>query len=168
MDSLNNIAKRLGAGGAGAAGRTLLGGVPEGFDALLIGALAGEAGDTGDVLVIARDDVGMARHAEALAFFAPGVECLEFPAWDCLPYDRVSPKPELVNRRIDTLARLMDSNGAGGRGRVILTTVSAVLQRVPPQHGFADASMTLEAGRQLNPDDLDGFLQIMDMPALIR
>ena len=160
MDSLNNIAKRLGAGGAGAAGRTLLGGVPEGFDALLIGALAGEAGDTGDVLVIARDDVGMARHAEALAFFAPGVECLEFPAWDCLPYDRVSPKPELVNRRIDTLARLMDSNGAGGRGRVILTTVSAVLQRVPPQHGFADASMTLEAGRQLNPDDLDGFLQI--------
>ena len=159
VDSLNNIAKRLGAGGAGAAGRILVGGVPEGFDALLIAALVGEGGD---VLVVARDDVGMARHAEALAFFAPAVECLEFPAWDCLPYDRVSPKPELVNRRIDTLARLMDSNGAGAgtEGRVILTTVSAALQRVPPRQGFADASMVLEAGRALKLVDLDGFLQI--------
>ena len=159
VDSLNNIAKRLGAGGAGAAGRILVGGVPEGFDALLIAALVGEGGY---VLVVARDDVGMARHAEALAFFAPAVECLEFPAWDCLPYDRVSPKPELVNRRIDTLARLMDSNGAGAgtEGRVILTTVSAALQRVPPRQGFADASMVLEAGRALKLVDLDGFLQI--------
>ena len=159
VDSLNNIAKRLGAGGAGAAGRILVGGVPEGFDALLIAALVGEGGD---VLVVARDDVGMARHAEALAFFASAVECLEFPAWDCLPYDRVSPKPELVNRRIDTLARLMDSNGAGAgtEGRVILTTVSAALQRVPPRQGFADASMVLEAGRALKLVDLDGFLQI--------
>ena len=159
VDSLNNIAKRLGAGGAGAAGRILVGGVPEGFDALLIAALVGEGGD---VLVVARDDVGMARHAEALAFFASAVECLEFPAWDCLPYDRVSPKPELVNRRIDTLARLMDSNGAGAgtEGRVILTTVSAALQRVPPRQGFADASMVLEAGRALKLEDLDGFLQI--------
>ena len=159
VDSLNNIAKRLGAGGAGAAGRILVGGAPEGFDALLIAALVGEGGD---VLVVARDDVGMARHAEALAFFAPAVECLEFPAWDCLPYDRVSPKPELVNRRIDTLARLMDSNGAGAgtEGWVILTTVSAALQRVPPRQGFADASMVLEAGRALKLVDLDGFLQI--------
>ncbi len=50
----------------------------------------------------------MARLAEALAFVAPEAEILRFPAWDCLPYDRVSPNPALVSERIATLARLLD------------------------------------------------------------
>ena len=37
-----------------------------------------------------------------MAFFAPEIDRLEFPAWDCLPYDRVSPNPEIAGRRIDT------------------------------------------------------------------
>ena len=51
----------------------------------------------------------MARFAAALAFFHPGLEVLTFPAWDCLPYDRVSPNGEIVSRRIDTLTRLRDA-----------------------------------------------------------
>ena len=39
-------------------------------------------------------------------FFIPSIEALTFPAWDCLPYDRVSPNGEIVSRRIDTLTRL--------------------------------------------------------------
>ena len=31
---------------------------------------------------------------------------LTFPAWDCLPYDRVSPNADIVSRRIDVLTRL--------------------------------------------------------------
>ena len=46
--------------------------------------------------------------AEALAFFAPEAEVLRFPAWDCLPYDRVSPNPEIVAERVATLTRLME------------------------------------------------------------
>ena len=42
-------------------------------------------------LVICRDGPRMAALARALSFFAPDIEVLEFPAWDCLPYDRVSP-----------------------------------------------------------------------------
>ena len=48
----------------------------------------------------------MARLKAALAFFHPGSTVLTFPAWDCLPYDRVSPNPEIMSRRIDTLATL--------------------------------------------------------------
>ena len=156
MDTLKDTVERLGA----EAGHTLIGGAPEGVDALLIAEMAGQGSD---VLAVARDDVGMARTSEALSFFAPDIERLEFPAWDCLPYDRISPRPELVNRRIDTLARLAQG-GAGkgpgkGRGRVILTTVSAFLQRVPPRQGFADNAMTLRAGTRLAPDELDNFLQ---------
>ncbi len=150
MDTLTDTIKRLGRENV----RTLVGGAPEGFDALLIAALA----ETGrDVVVVARDDVSMARKSEALAFFAPAVGRLEFPAWDCLPYDRVSPRTELVNRRIDTLARLAE----GGReetGRVVLTTVSALSQRVPPSQGFSDSALALEVGRRMHPGELDRFL----------
>ena len=53
----------------------------------------------------------MARFAAALAFFHPGLEVLTFPAWDCLPYDRVSPNGEIISRRIDTLTRLARRRG---------------------------------------------------------
>src|SRR6201985_1976247 len=76
-------------------------GAPEGYDAAAIGALA-----AGHWLHVCRDDGRMARFAAALAFFHPEAEALTFPAWDCLPYDRVSPNGEIVSRRIDTLTRL--------------------------------------------------------------
>jgi transcription-repair coupling factor (superfamily II helicase) len=46
------------------------------------------------------------RCAQALAFFAPDLPVLSFPAWDCLPYDRVSPNPEIGAQRMATLAAL--------------------------------------------------------------
>src|ERR1700742_4984057 len=43
------------------------------------------------MLVICRDGSRMAELARAVAFFGPDVATLEFPAWDCQPYDRASP-----------------------------------------------------------------------------
>ena len=68
-------------------------GAPEGHVSRLIAQRARETG--GAVLHVARDDARMARVAEALSFFAPELEVVRFPAWDCLPYDRVSPHPVL-------------------------------------------------------------------------
>ena len=129
----------------------MIAGAPEGFDALVLGRLAGAEG-TG-VVFVARDDVHMARMGDALAFFSPGLECLEFPAWDCLPYDRVSPKAEIAARRIDTLTRLLEPGK-----RVVLTTVSAVLQRVPPRKAFEGAVLRVRAGSRLERDAFVDFL----------
>ena len=155
MDTLKDTAKRI----CAADGRLLVGGAPEGFDALLVASLAEQSGaeEVGGVVMVARDDVSMARKSDALKFFAPEIERLEFPAWDCLPYDRVSPRPELVSRRIDTLTRLLEEPGKG-RARVILTTVSAVLQRVPPRATFEDATLILTPGGHLDTADLADFL----------
>ena len=63
----------------------------------------------------------------------------------------------LINRRIDTLARLAE----GVReetGRVVLTTVSALSQRVPPRQGFADSALVLNVGHPMDPGQLDRFL----------
>src|SRR3569833_3729349 len=80
-------------------------GAPEGWDALLLAQRRREHSGSG--LHVTRDDARMARLAEALAFVAPEAEVLRFPAWGCLPYDRVSPNPALVSERIATLARLL-------------------------------------------------------------
>ena len=72
-------------------------GVPSGSEVLVLAEIASVGLD---VLFVARDDLGLARTAAALAFFAPAVDCLEFPAWDCLPYDRVSPLGGIVGQRL--------------------------------------------------------------------
>src|SRR5271166_92465 len=128
-------------------------GVPEGWDALLL--IRRRAEFAGPMLHVARDDARMARLAEALAFFAPEIEVLRFPAWDCLPYDRVSPNPILVAERITTLARLPER---AAQPRIVLTTVNALVQRVPPRAAFRDASMVLAPGGDAPPDALARFL----------
>ncbi len=129
-------------------------GAPEGFDALLLARRRAE--HAGPVLHAARDDSRMARLAEALAFFAPEIEVLRFPAWDCLPYDRVSPNPEIVSERIATLARLLE---APTRPRLVLTTVNALVQRVPPRAAFEGANLTIREGGASDPDDVVRFLE---------
>ena len=129
-------------------------GAPEGYDALLLLRRRNE--HQGPVLHVARDDARMARLSEALRFFAPQAEVLRFPAWDCLPYDRVSPNPELVSERIATLARLQNE---GGRGRLVLTTVNALVQRVPPRAAFEGRALSLKVGGTADPQAIAAFLE---------
>ena len=108
-------------------------GAPEGYDVAAIGDVVAE-GHVLPWLHVCRDDGRMARFAAALAFFHPELDALTFPAWDCLPYDRVSPNSEIVSQRIDTLTRL--ATGGGDTPLVVLTTVNALIQRVPPRSLF--------------------------------
>src|ERR1700686_627140 len=103
---LDNLASLIGASPLGASPRRgTLFGAPEGHDAATIGGLLA-AGQAQTWLHVCRDDGRMARFAAALGFFHPKLTTLTFPAWDCLPYDRVSPNGEITSRRIDTLTRL--------------------------------------------------------------
>jgi hypothetical protein len=139
--------------------RTLLAGAPEGYDALVLARLAASADDcpTGALAHVARDDARLAQLAAALAFFAPDIEVLSFPAWDCLPYDRVSPHRDVVSRRIDTLTRLLVP-AAQSRRRIVLMTVAGLLQRVPPRDAFAGAVRPVKVGDRAGLDDLVAFL----------
>jgi transcription-repair coupling factor (superfamily II helicase) len=137
------------------ASRTTLAGVPEGLDAMVLVELA----TGGDVLHIARDDARLARLASDIAYFGPAIERLRFPAWECLPYDRVSPGRHIQALRTATLARLGEPRAPDAGGQIILTTVSAVLQRVAPRSFFAHASFTVEPGQRLAPRALFGYLE---------
>ncbi len=129
-------------------------GAPEGYDALLIARRAAE--HEGMLLHVARDESRMTRLADLLAYFAPDLEVLRFPAWDCLPYDRVSPNPAVVSERIASLARLSE---ADAKRCIVLTTVNAAVQRVPPPWMFDGASLSLAPGSTIQPEKLIAFLE---------
>ncbi|MBB5514803.1 transcription-repair coupling factor (superfamily II helicase) [Rubricella aquisinus] len=134
-------------------GRLLVGGAPEGFDAQLIAELSAKA--DGPVIHVARDDARVASLRETLGFMAPDLPVLVFPAWDCLPYDRISPNAEVSAARMATLATLADGFD---RRAVILTTVNAATQYVPPRATVAESAFVAEVGRTVDEAKLRNFL----------
>lgn len=130
----------------------LLSGAPEGFDAQL---LARELAKGQPVVHVARDDRRLEAMRAALAFFAPEAVVLTLPAWDCLPYDRVSPNPDISATRMATLAALQ----AGLPGPfILLTTLSAAMQRVPAREVLAQSSFTAKVGGRIDEAALRQFL----------
>ena len=136
---------------AGGEGTIIAAGVPEGYDAFLLAAMAKRLpADTEfqqAVLHIARDDQRLAAIRGQLEFFAPGLDVLSFPAWDCVPYDRISPDTDIESRRIATLARLVHAKG-GKPAIIVLTTVNAALQRLPPRAAIKKSAARLAAGNR--------------------
>ncbi|SFC97552.1 transcription-repair coupling factor [Salipiger profundus] len=130
-----------------------MGGAPEGFDARLVLAEADKAG--GPVIHIARDDKRMVAMADALAFFSPDMPVVRFPAWDCLPYDRVSPNPDISAARMATLAGLV--HGMPQRF-VLLTTLSAAMQFIPARDILREAAFSARVGDRIDEAALRAFL----------
>jgi transcription-repair coupling factor (superfamily II helicase) len=111
------------------------------------------------LLVICRDGARMAQLHRALDFFAPEIAVAEFPAWDCQPYDRASPHPGVVAQRMTALARLARLKGQE-RPSVVLTTVNAVVQRVPARRLVAGQAFSAMPGNMLAMDGIVGWLEL--------
>ena len=134
----------------------IVGGAPEGFDARL---LARHVEEHAQPLVhVARDDARLDQTRRALAFFAPDLPVFEFPAWDCLPYDRISPNAAVSAARMATLATL-----AGGFDKpfVLLTTVHAAMQYVPARAVLKDASFVATVGQRIDEAKLRTYFAKM-------
>ena len=145
-------------------GAIALTGAPDGYDAFvaadLARLLAPSAENRPAVLAhVARDGQRSRAFQEALAFAAPQIEALDFPAWDCQPYDRVSPSPETSARRMTTLARLARSRSSVERPRILCLTVNGLTQRVPPRTRMAAESFSAAPGNAVDMDDLARWLE---------
>ncbi|MEM7650736.1 MAG: transcription-repair coupling factor [Pseudomonadota bacterium] len=133
---------------------------PEGQDARLLAEQARALMPNDKMLVhVALDDTRMATLKELLEFFAPDVSMVEFPAWDCLPYDRVSPNAEIVAKRMSALTQLLKWQKEAKRyPRLVLTTVNAITQRVMPKDALEGASFTAQQCGQIDVQLLQKFL----------
>ena len=106
-----------------------LAGVPSGFLPWLAADLARAAhgrGKGGRAVVIAADEAAMRALADTAPLFAPDVEVLTFPAWDCLPYDRASPALRVMAERLAALNALQ---AKPDKLQLLVTTASAATQR---------------------------------------
>ena len=140
------------------AGRVDLVGAPEGFDALAMAEIV--RGRGGLSVFVARDTARMSAFADAFAFFAPDVEVLRLPSWDCLPYDRIGPSPAVAAQRMTTLARLAQGTFDAKRGALLVAAVPAMIQRVPPREAVAAASYETKVGRQVAIADLERYFAV--------
>jgi len=145
VDRLDYIAKQQ--------GRLTVSGAPQGYDAYVVAEAARRRG--APVLFVAADDEQADAAERAIGFFAPQMTVLAFPAWDCLPYDRVSPKPDIESRRLATLAALARD---AEKPAVIVTTINALLQRVPPKDAIKGASFAARNGAEVDREALVAFL----------
>jgi transcription-repair coupling factor (superfamily II helicase) len=155
-------------------GRPLtLAGVTDGAEGLVLADLARaiaaqSSAPATSLLVVCRDGNRMAQLSRALAFFAPDIAVLEFPAWDCQPYDRASPHGGLMAQRMTALSRLAhlkEQAGPQSRPSVLLATVNAAVQRVPARARVAGQGLSAAPGNMLAMDsivrwlELNGFLR---------
>src|SRR5271165_2010265 len=147
------------------AGRPLtLTGVADGAQGLVVADLARALAARPDapavsLVVVCRDGARMAALRRALEFFAPDLTILEFPAWDCLPYDRVSPHAGFVAQRMTVLSRLAHVKGRD-RPSVLLTSINAALQRVPEREFVANQSLSVAPGNVLAMEGIIAWLEL--------
>jgi transcription-repair coupling factor (superfamily II helicase) len=137
--------------------------VPDGFDAMVLADLVrGLARQEGPAALVhvARDGQRRQVLENALRFLAPEIEVLAFPAWDCQPYDRVSPTSAVTAQRMTTLARLTRTRSSEERPRILSTTVNAVVQRVPPRSRVAAESFSAAPGNAVAMDAVVAWLEI--------
>jgi transcription-repair coupling factor (superfamily II helicase) len=104
---------------------------------------------------VAPDDASMRAIGEAAQVFAPELAIIEFPAWDCLPYDRASPAVSISTRRLAALHQLQQKVEGP---QLLLTTVGALMQRVLTPFRIRESVRLLKPGVEIGRDSLTALL----------
>src|SRR3546814_19248102 len=98
---------------------------------------AGSASQGARAIFIAADEAAMRTLADAAGYFAPELNIIQFPAWDCLPSYRSSPSLRSSSERLAALSALQAKPtgerkgweaGKGGSVRVDLGGVGIIKQ----------------------------------------
>lgn len=112
---------------------------------------------------VARDGRRLLRMEETLRQLMPGHLIVTLPAWDCLPYDRVSPNAVSIAARMTALSALCEESN---RGIILLTAANALIQKLPPRDVVAKMSFNAVSGQVVDSDGLidwaagNGYLRV--------
>ncbi len=110
----------------------------------------------GRAVFIAPDEAAMQAIADSAQFFAPELDVIAFPAWDCLPYDRASPALSVSARRLAALQKLqLPRKGP----QLFVTTINAALQRVLTPFRIRENVRVLKPGIAISRESLIALLQ---------
>jgi transcription-repair coupling factor (superfamily II helicase) len=138
-------------------GALAVSGAPDGLEAAAFGQAARLRG--GVSLFVAREEARAAAFEGAVRFFVPELETVRLPAWDSLPYDRISPTPAIAAQRCAVLTRLA-ARSAGEGALLVVTTASAVAQRVPPRSRLKAGAFSAKVGAIVSPEEIETYAQV--------
>jgi len=141
-----------------------------------------------DVVFIAENDAQIEVIEKQIRFFMPNLEehfeVLNFLAWDCLPYDRASPKQMIVAERVRTLYKLANKNSSkinenyeankhphnnnsykhsfsneqNKRNFLLLTTANAISQKVLAPSVIKHLGLIVKAKTKISITQISEFL----------
>jgi len=135
-------------------GRTRISGAPFGHDARILADIAVRSAGK-PVVYVALDDLKASLIIDLLGFFAPQIEIINFPSWDCLPYDRISPHADISGARLNALMRLTKPFKEPA---IVITTINALMQKNIPSEIIKDYSLDLSVGDNISVEKLISFL----------
>lgn len=123
--------------------------VPDGYDAVLLDRFSRKSKE---ILYVVSDGVSLERTADILRYLNPKLDVLKFPAWDTVPYDRVSPNVNIVAQRVETLTEIV-TNPNPKKPRVIIASIGSLIQKLPPQKIFLNSVRLVKVGGKLSFND---------------
>jgi len=139
--------------------------VPQGQEGLILAQICSGLENASGLVHVCSDPQELNSIADSLSFYAPWLAKVHLPAWDCLPYDRVSPSSQVVAARIEALSTIA-SSGNSDEPLLILTTANALMQRMVPHASLMTQITDLKPGNRVNVDKLtqtlsgDGFERV--------
>jgi transcription-repair coupling factor (superfamily II helicase) len=117
------------------------------------GLLLSQISQGKSLLFICKDNEEIKRISQLITFFDSTKEALEFPEWDCLPYDRISPSTSISHQRLKCLSKLVNS-----KHPIIITTAMGLTQYLPPKSVVTNSSLHIHVKQDLNPKSILEFL----------
>ena len=123
--------------------------VPETARSIAIAALAQLSGRR-PVVVACPTSTMAAQLADDIKAFMPPGDVMLFPAWETLPFERVSPSVETMGRRLEVLWRLQDPERSP---QIIVASMRALLQQLGPDTA-TNTPVIIRRGSSLDPDEL--------------
>ncbi|WP_208435849.1 transcription-repair coupling factor [Bartonella phoceensis] len=136
----------------------IFGGVIDGFEAFALAQLRSEIAQNKPLIYVVRDGTKIAHLQQVLNFIEPDLPVLQFPAWDCLPYDRVSPGVTVMARRLSALAHIANLR-KNPRAAIILTTANAIIQKLPPHEMIETQVIHARVGQCMSMGHFIQFLE---------
>ena len=131
--------------------------VAEGYDAFLLGDIYKQ--NKSDILYIVSDGISLETTADLLHTLSPDIEVLKLPAWDTVPYDRVSPNIEITAERGQTLCALA-KNPTSKKPRIIIASIGAAIQKLPLKKIFLNSIREVKIGSELKFEDFLHYVTV--------
>ncbi len=104
---------------------------------------------------IVENDARILELRQQIKFLFPELNILTFSAWDSIPFDKSSPKPNIVAGRIETLFYLKSKIK---NKTLVIATINSAIQKNIPINNIAKSGFILKNGDEINLDDLIGIL----------